>query len=72
MTLVESDPLREVRIQACQALEAMLTDSTAYLAIAQDRYVSLADRFNWQILTFARAVRPRLPLLPSRPKSERS
>ncbi|GAA5878780.1 hypothetical protein JCM16303_007179 [Sporobolomyces ruberrimus] len=37
MTLVESDPTQEVRLQACRALEALLRESTAYLAIAQDR-----------------------------------
>ncbi|GAA5993226.1 hypothetical protein JCM5350_007289 [Sporobolomyces pararoseus] len=37
LTLVESDPSREVRLQACSALEAMLEDSSTYLAIAQDR-----------------------------------
>lgn len=37
MTLVESDPVLEVRIQACQTLETMLERSTEYLAIAQDR-----------------------------------
>ncbi|GAA6018518.1 hypothetical protein JCM11491_006432 [Sporobolomyces phaffii] len=37
MTLVESDPARDVRLQACRALEAMLEDSAAYLNIAQDR-----------------------------------
>ncbi|GAA5904477.1 uncharacterized protein JCM6883_006504 [Sporobolomyces salmoneus] len=49
MTLVESDPILEVRIQACQTLEAMLEGSTAYLSIAQDRpakasFTSLSTR----------------------------
>jgi hypothetical protein len=39
MTLIESDPAREVRLLACQALETMLEDSATYLNIAQDRYV---------------------------------
>lgn len=37
VTLVESDPAVAVRVRACQALEALLQGSTAYLAIAEDR-----------------------------------
>ncbi|GAA5825566.1 hypothetical protein JCM11251_000287 [Rhodosporidiobolus azoricus] len=36
-TLMDSDLSRSVRLQACAALSAMLTDSASYLAIAADR-----------------------------------
>ncbi|GAA5885579.1 hypothetical protein JCM6882_007479 [Rhodosporidiobolus microsporus] len=36
-TLMESDPSRSVRLQACNAFSAMLEGSANYLAIAEDR-----------------------------------
>lgn len=39
LSLIETDPAIPVRIQACQTLEALLEGSSAYLAIADDRYV---------------------------------
>ncbi|GJN89079.1 hypothetical protein Rhopal_002053-T1 [Rhodotorula paludigena] len=36
ISLVEHDPSRSVQLQACAALEALLQDSAAYLAIAED------------------------------------
>ncbi|GAA5849482.1 hypothetical protein JCM8547_000468 [Rhodosporidiobolus lusitaniae] len=36
-TLLEHDPSRSVRDQACKALSAMLDESASYLAIAEDR-----------------------------------
>lgn len=38
-TLIESDPVPSVRLQAATALEAMLQASSAYLAIADDKSV---------------------------------
>ncbi|GAA5912262.1 hypothetical protein JCM8208_001316 [Rhodotorula glutinis] len=39
-SLVEHDPSRSVRLQACAALDALLEDSAPYLALAEDRSTS--------------------------------
>ncbi|GAA6050250.1 hypothetical protein JCM3770_002755 [Rhodotorula araucariae] len=40
VSLVEHDPSRSVRLQACAALDALLEDSAPYLALAEDRTAS--------------------------------
>ncbi|ORY92635.1 hypothetical protein BCR35DRAFT_336944 [Leucosporidium creatinivorum] len=49
INLVESDPSSSVRLRACAALDAMLSESAPYLAIAEDRptkasFTSLSSR----------------------------
>lgn len=43
-SIIESDPSRTNRLQACYTLEAMLSDSAAYLNIAEDRCVDALTR----------------------------
>ncbi|BGP47784.1 hypothetical protein JCM10450v2_003649 [Rhodotorula kratochvilovae] len=40
VSLIEHDPSRSVRLQACAALDALLEDSSPYLALAEDRSTS--------------------------------